>query len=644
MPLELQDAWSIDKARAHYNLPYWSEGYFDLNEQGNLVVKPNRNRPEFNFELSDICKELQKKGFQMPALLRFGDILHNRVNSLCEAFNQAIKEYEFQGRYTICYPIKVNQQRRVVEEIVQSQAAINNNNDKQIGLEAGSKPELMAVLALSEHTNSTIVCNGYKDREYIRTALIGTQLGHKVYIVVEKLTELQLVLEEAESMGVKPTIGVRARLASKGESKWQTSGGDHSKFGLSASQILRLVETLQASDQVDIFKLLHFHLGSQITSIRDIQNALKECARFYAELHALGVPVETVDVGGGLGVDYEGTRSQSHCSINYSLSEYANNVVWAFYDVANENDLPHPNIITESGRALTAHHAVLIANVIDSEAPEKVELEAPSEDAPLILQNLWESYQEALNPKDNRKLMESFHDAGYLLTEAQGMFSHQVLSLAERAMAERLHRMILMLVKEKLVPEIQEHQNTLDELNEKLASKYFVNFSIFQSLPDAWAIDQIFPVMPLVGLKDEPKESVIIQDITCDSDGVLEQYVNAQGITPTLLLPTYTPGDEYLLGFFMVGAYQEILGDMHNLFGDTHTIDLILTESGEIKITGTDYGSGVDEMLEYVDFDAKSILESYRRQLKASNLEQAQQRQYLAELREGIYGYSYLED
>lgn len=299
MALEQQDDWSIDKARTHYNLPYWSEGYFDLNEQGNLVVKPDRNRPEFNFELTEICKELQKKGFQMPALLRFSDILHNRVNSLCEAFNQAIREYEFKGHYTICYPIKVNQQRRVVEEIVQSQAAINNNNDKQIGLEAGSKPELMAVLALSEHTNSTIVCNGYKDREYIRTALIGTQLGHKVYIVVEKLTELQLVMEEAESMGVKPTIGVRARLASKGESKWQTSGGDHSKFGLSASQILRLVETLQEKDQVDIFKLLHFHLGSQITSIRDIQNALKECARFYAELHALGVPVETVDVGGG---------------------------------------------------------------------------------------------------------------------------------------------------------------------------------------------------------------------------------------------------------------------------------------------------------------------------------------------------------
>ncbi|NVK23195.1 MAG: biosynthetic arginine decarboxylase [Kangiellaceae bacterium] len=636
--------WSIEQARSHYNLPYWSDGYFDLNTQGNLVVKPDKSRPELEFELKEICATLQRKGFQMPALLRFGDILHNRVNSLCQAFNAAIKEYEYRGNYTICYPIKVNQQRRVVEEIVESQAQINAKGDKQIGLEAGSKPELMAVLALSEHTNSTIVCNGYKDREYIRTALIGTQLGHRVHIVVEKLSELRLVLEEAESMDVTPTIGVRARLASKGESKWQDSGGEHSKFGLSASQILRLVEHLKETNQLDIFKLLHFHLGSQITSIRDIQNALKECARFYAELRALDVPIETVDVGGGLGVDYEGTRSQSHCSINYTLSEYASNVVWAFNEIAEANELPHPNIITESGRALTAHHAVLIANVIDSEAPEKVAIEQPSDDEPNVLLNLWDTYQEVLNGTDNRKLVEAYHDAGYLLNEVQGMFSHDVLTLQQRAIAERLHRLILLLVKEKLQPEIQEHQNILDLLNEKLASKFFVNFSIFQSLPDAWAIDQIFPVMPLHGLDNEPTESAIIQDITCDSDGVLEQYVNGQGITPTLQLPPYSPGDEYLLGFFMVGAYQEILGDMHNLFGDTHTIDLIVNDNGEIKITGTDYGSGVDEMLDYVDFDAKSILESYRRQLKDSELPQQQQRQYLAELREGIYGYSYLED
>lgn len=634
--------WSIEQARSFYNLPHWSDGYFDLNDDGDLTVSPDKSRPELTFPLSSVCKELQSRGFQMPALLRFGDIVHNRVNSLCQAFNQSIEELEYQGKYTVCYPIKVNQQRRVVEEIVHSQSRISKA-DKQIGLEAGSKPELMAVLAMSENTNSTIVCNGYKDREYLRAALIGSELGHTVYIVIEKLSELNLLLEEAEGMGIKPTIGVRARLASKGESKWQTSGGDHSKFGLSASQILRLVETLQERNQLDIFQLLHFHLGSQITSIHDIRNALKECARFYAELHTMGAPITTVDVGGGLGVDYEGTRSQSHCSMNYTLEEYAYNVVNGFFEVADEHNLPHPNIITESGRALTAHHAVLIANVIDSESPIKHQVDEPNDEAPTVLQHLWTTYQESLDG-DNDRLIQAHHDAGYYLNEAQGMFSHQVLSLADRAVAERLHRLILLNIRQRLEPESHEQENILASLNEQLASKFFVNFSIFQSLPDAWAIDQIFPVMPLKGLHEEPSESAIIQDITCDSDGLLEQYVNNHGITSTIQLPEYQHGEEYLLGFFLVGAYQEILGDMHNLFGDTHTIDLRVSDNGELDIYGTDYGSGVDELLDYVDFDAKSLLESYRRQLKASNLELTQQRQYLAELREGIYGYSYLED
>ncbi|AOE49760.1 biosynthetic arginine decarboxylase [Kangiella sediminilitoris] len=642
MTANTNTSWSVDQAKAYYNLPYWSDGFFDLNQQGDLTVSPDKTKPELQFTLSSICQELKARGFQMPALLRFGDIIHHRVNSLCQAFNKAIDEFDYNGYYTICYPIKVNQQRRVVEEIVKSQAKIDKQQ-KQIGLEAGSKPELMAVLAMSENTNSTIVCNGYKDREYLRAALIGSKLGHTVYIVIEKLSELHLLLEESKVMGIKPTIGVRARLASKGESKWQTSGGDHSKFGLSASQILRLVETLIDNDQLDIFQLLHFHLGSQITSIHDIRNALKECARFFAELQQLGAPIKTVDVGGGLGVDYEGTRSQSHCSMNYSLEEYAHNVVAAFHEVSISQNLPHPNIITESGRALTAHHAVLVANVIDAESPVQHDISKPQDECATVLHNLWVTYQDSLQG-DNARLIQAHHDAGYYLNEAQGMFSHQVLSLSERAIAERLHRLVLMAIKQRLQPETQEQENILAQLNEQLASKYFVNFSIFQSLPDAWAIDQIFPVMPLQGLDKEPTESAIIQDITCDSDGVLDQYVNNFGITSTIQLPQYTHGEEYLLGFFLVGAYQEILGDMHNLFGDTHTIDLRVTEQGELDIYGTDYGSGVDELLDYVDFDAKSLLESYRRQLKASNLELTQQRQYLAELREGIYGYSYLED
>lgn len=634
-------SWTVEHAKLHYNLPYWSEGYFDLNAQGNLVVRPQPDRKEQVFELSEICKSLNKKGMQMPVLLRFVDILYNRVQSLCEAFNHAIEANQYQGDYAVCYPIKVNQQRRVVEGLVSANQKLEQ---PQVGLEAGSKPELMAVLALSEKTNSVIVCNGYKDREYIRCALIATQLGHRVYIVIEKLSELELVLAEAEAMQIKPRIGVRARLSSKGESKWQDSGGDHSKFGLAASQILRLFDKLKKCNQLDIFQLLHFHLGSQITSISDIQTALNECARFFAELRIMGAPISTVDVGGGLGVDYEGTRSQSHCSVNYTLAEYANNVVSAFFEIAEKLSLPHPSIITESGRALTAHHAVLVTNVIDSEKPREVEIEKPNESFHINLHNLWAVFEEAESASDNNKLIECYHSADHLLNQILEQFNHGMIGLVERALAERIHRRVMFTVKEKLNPKILAHQETQESLYEKLASQFFVNFSIFQSIPDAWAIQQIFPIAPLTGLDKAPTENAVIQDITCDSDGMLKQYVNNQTLTNTIELPEYKSGEEYLLGFFMVGAYQEILGDMHNLFGDTHTVDLMLDESQQLKMVATEQGSSVEELLDYVDFGAMGLLESYRRQLKNSSLPNNVQRQYLAELRQGIYGYCYLED
>ncbi|TQV73199.1 biosynthetic arginine decarboxylase [Aliikangiella marina] len=633
--------WSSEKAEQFYNLPQWSEGYFGLDESGHLTVNPRKTQLQTNFKLSEICAQLKQRGMQMPILLRFVDILQDRVKSLCEAFNQAIKDLNYQGQYTVCYPIKVNQQKRVVEGIVDS----NQNSERsQVGLEAGSKPELMAVLAMSEKTNSVIVCNGYKDREYVRAALIATQLGHTVFLVVEKLSELNLILQESDSMGVEPKIGVRARLASKGESKWQDSGGDHSKFGLSASQIIRVVETLQASNRLSTFQLLHFHLGSQITSIRDIQNALKECARFYAELINLKVPISTVDVGGGLGVDYEGTQSQNHCSVNYTLSEYANNVVGAFFDIAEKKGISHPAIITESGRALTAHHAVLITNVIDSERPREVQVEKPSTQYAHELHELWRIFQEAKQTNENNILVECFHNSEYLLKQILEMFNHGVISLVERALAERIYRRVLFLVKSQLQPELQTHQELLELLNEKLASKFFVNFSIFQSLPDAWAIEQIFPLMPLAGLDVPPTETAVIQDITCDSDGMLKQYVSQQSVTKTIELPEYQAGQEYWLGLFMVGAYQEILGDMHNLFGDTHTVDFKLDESNQLQIVATEEGDSVEELLDYVDFNATWLLDSYKRQLKNTTLPQATQRQYLAELRQGIYGYCYLED
>ncbi|MET1255098.1 biosynthetic arginine decarboxylase [Aliikangiella maris] len=637
------DAWNIEQARQYYNLAYWSNQYFDLNEQGMLVVRPDPEQPEKTFELNQVCQAMREKGFQMPVLLRFPDILRHQVKVLCQAFNRAISQFEYQGDYTVCYPVKVNQQRNVIEGLINTNQILEK---PQVGLEAGSKPELMAVLAFSESTNSTIVCNGYKDREYLRAALIASQLGHKVFIVIEKMSELELLLKEAEQMQVKPRIGVRVKLATKGESKWQDSGGEHSKFGLSASQVLALVQRLTDVGQLDIFQLLHFHLGSQLTAIRDIQNGLHECARFYAELRKMGVPVNTVDVGGGLGIDYEGTQSQSHCSVNYTFAEYANNVVNAFFEMAEENQIPHPSIITESGRALTAHHAVLVANVIDVEKPMRQTITTlePDEDCHPIIQSLWQNLVDAQEADDNHQLIENYHSADYLLKQAQEVFNHGIISITERAQAEVLQRQILFTVKDRLNPEIQTHEEILDKLQRRLASQYFVNFSVFQSLPDAWAIEQVFPIMPLQNLDTVPGEAVILQDITCDSDGRIKQYVNAQGVTPTIDLPSYQIGDDYLLGLFLVGAYQEILGDMHNLFGDTHTVDLALNEQGELVRVASQQGISVEELLEYVDIDSKTLLESYRRQLKQTELPQHLQRQYLAELRQGIYGYCYLED
>src|SRR5690606_17438845 len=511
------------------------------------------------------------EGLSLPVLVRFSDILHDRVNRLCDAFNQAARQQDYQGRYTVVYPIKVNQQRRVVEEIIKASPAMEHG---QVGLEAGSKPELMAVLALSERPGSTIVCNGYKDREYIRLALIGQKLGHNVYIVIEKLTELNLILEEAQRLDVRPLVGVRARLASIGKGNWQNTGGEKSKFGLSSTQVLAVVQRLRDANALDCLRLLHFHLGSQIANIRDIQRGLGECARFYGQLRQLGAPVDVVDVGGGLGVDYEGTRSRSACSANYSLDEYAYHVVHAIKEECARNNLPHPALITESGRALTAHHAVLITDVIDVEQIEEQPLSAPSETAPSVIKNLWGDYQALLDSRNGRALLEIYHDAAYSLSEAQELFAHGVLNLEQRAQAEQLYQAVCLRIRAGLNPDNRAQREVIDELNEKLADKFFVNFSLFQSLPDIWGIDQIFPILPLENLDQPPTRRAVLQDITCDSDGRVDLYVDEQGVETTLPLPPYSADRPYLLCFFMTGAYQEILGDMHNLFGDTNSIDV----------------------------------------------------------------------
>ncbi len=625
--------WSTQHSRDTYNVTHWGGGYFDVSSRGHLTVHPDRS-PERAIDLFELASRAQAEGLDLPLLVRFTGILTDRVGQLLNAFDEAIAEADYQGHFTAVYPIKVNQQRSVVERI------IGGGPPGRVGLEAGSKPELLVVLAMVPQ-GGVVVCNGYKDREYIRLALIGTALGHRVYIVIEKLSELNLVLEEAEALGVTPLLGVRVRLASIGAGKWQNTGGEKSKFGLSASQILAVVERLQAAGRLDALKLLHFHLGSQIANIRDIQRGAREASRFYAELHRLGAQVAVVDVGGGLGVDYEGTRSRSFCSMNYSVHEYARNVVHALWEVCTESELPHPDIITESGRAMTAHHAVLITEVVDLDlAPDHESVAAPAPNDPIILHNLWE----ALADISDRSLVEAYHDAAHWLAEARTMFDHGVLTLEQRSHAEQLYFATCRKVRDRLQPSVRAHREILDELNEKLADKYFCNFSLFQSLPDAWGIDQIFPIMPLNRLDQPPLRRAVLQDMTCDSDGAVERYVDREGVETTLPVHALREDEPYLLGFFMVGAYQEILGDMHNLFGDTNSVDVLSDAQGGYRLEGAEHGDTVADLLRYVHFDPAALAAVYHSKVAAAaDLPATLRDEWLAELKDGLTGYTYLE-
>ncbi len=621
---------NIQRARDIYNTPHWGESYFDINAQGEVVTFPDGDKKKAGISLPTLIKDIQATGLKLPLLIRFTDILRNRLNNLRNAFHTAMQTQKYDGGYLCVYPIKVNQQRHVVEELLR-------NSNKNIGLEAGSKPELLAVLGLST-PGSTIICNGYKDREYIRLALIGRQLGHRIYIILEKVSELNLVLEEAEKLKIEPLLGVRVRLASIAKGKWQNTGGEKSKFGLSPMQVLQVVDQLRNANQLQTLNLVHFMLGSQVANIRDIQRGMQEGGRFYAELRALGVPLTCIDVGGGLGVDYEGTRSRNFCSINYSMQEYANNIVHIFKEICDDKKLPYPLIITESGRALTAHHAMLVLNVTDIERVMPTQITAVQKNEHPIIQDLWRDYQNI----EERALLEIYHDACHWMAEAQALFNHGSIKLADRARAEQIYLTICLLVREKLQPENRSHREVLDELNEKLADKIFANFSLFQSLPDVWAIDQIFPVMPLSDLDKPITRRGMLQDITCDSDGRIDLYVDGQSLQTTLPLPaTDTP---YYLGVFLVGAYQEILGDMHNLFGDTDSVHVELTAEGGYCLVEPVSGDTVMDTLRYVHFVPQTLMDSYSAQLDRTSLSTTQKHEYLSELQEGLSGYTYLED
>lgn len=627
--------WSIEQAREMYHVSHWGDGFFDICERGTLRAYPNGPADQaHHIDLSDLAQTLSDAGISFPVLVRFTDILRKRIQTLNDAFHNAMKSHDYQGKFLSAYPIKVNQQRRVVESILE-------NGKVPVGLETGSKPELLAALAMNNTHMPVIICNGYKDREYIRLALIGQRLGHKVYIILEKFSELTLVLEEADKLNLEPCLGVRVRLASVGAGKWKDSGGDKSKFGFSAPQLLQVVETLRAKNRLHLLRVLHFFMGSQVANIADIQRGTHEGVRYYETLRALGAPIDTIDVGGGLGIDYEGTRSRSFCSMNYSIQEYANNIVFTISDICNQHELPHPQIVTESGRAITAHHALLITNVIAGEpACDAVELKSPEEEHVSILHELWESYLTL----SEKTALEGYHDACHWMSEIHTMYIHGLLDLKERAYAEQIYYAICTKLRDLLKPSVRAHREIIDELNEKLAHKYVCNFSLFQSLPDAWAINQVFPIIPLAGLDQQPMLRGVLHDITCDSDGRIDTYVNNYGLESTLPLAPYDPNKPYLLGIFLVGAYQEILGDLHNLFGDTNSIQVEMQTDGSYKLTDSREGDTVEATLKHVNFDSHDLIASYKRQLEKSSLSPKECEEFLADLTTGLKGYTYFEE
>lgn len=626
--------WSVQQARDVYHIAQWSDGFFDICESGNLRAQPNGSQDHATIDLHALALSIKEAGISFPVLVRFTDILRKRIQSLHDAFSSAIKVSHYQNTYFSAYPIKVNQQRHVVESIL-------NNGKVPVGIETGSKPELLAALALGNNTTTAVICNGYKDREYIRLALIGQKLGHRVLIILEKMSELYLVLEESEKLGIEPILGARVRLSSLSEGKWQDSGGEKSKFGFSAPQILRVVNILRERNKLSLLQVLHFHFGSQVANIAHIQRAMREGARYYANLRKLGAPITTIDVGGGLGIDYEGTKSRSFCSVNYSIQEYANNIVDIIIEICQQNQLPHPQIITESGRAMTAHHAMLITNVIAAETACDIEHLQPPEAADIqLIHNLWNSFSYL----SESSVLEIYHDICHWLSEINTLYNHGLIDLTKRAYAEEIYYSVCVKLRDYLKPSVRAHREMSDELNKKLAKKFVCNFSLFQSLPDSWAINQVFPIMPLSGLNKRPTEHGILHDITCDSDGKIDLYVNHYGLESTLSLHPFDPGQPYLLGIFLVGAYQEILGDLHNLFGDTNSIHVELTDDGSYHLTHTIYGDTVASTLRYVDFNSDDLLASFSRQIKLANLNEIDSASFLSDLQTGLSGYTYFED
>ncbi|MBR1622038.1 MAG: biosynthetic arginine decarboxylase [Prevotella sp.] len=627
--------WTIEDSKELYNLNGWGMPYFDVNSEGNVVVTPCEGQPGVN--LREVMDELSLRDVTPPVLLRFPDILDSRIEKTASCFKKAAKEYDYKAENFIIYPIKVNQMQPVVEEIISHGRKFN------LGLEAGSKPELHAVIAVQCQSDSLIICNGYKDQSYIELALLAQKMGKRIFIVVEKLNELDIIARAAKKLNVKPNLGIRIKLASSGSGKWEESGGDASKFGLTSSELLEALEILDRKGLHDSLRLIHFHIGSQITKIRRIQTALREAAQFYVQLHKMGYNVDFVDCGGGLGVDYDGTRSpSSESSVNYTIQEYVNDCIYTFVEAANQNGIAHPNLITESGRSLAAHHSVLVIDVLETASlPEMDENFEPEADAHKLVKDLYDIWDN-LNP---RTMLEDWHDAEQIREEALDLFSHGIIDLQTRAEVESMYwsvcREINVLAKRmKHMPE------ELRKLDKTLADKYFCNFSLFQSLPDSWAIDQLFPIVPIQRLDERPTRSATLQDITCDSDGKIANFVTNRNNSQILPVHTLRKQEPYYLGVFLVGAYQEILGDMHNLFGDTNAVH-ISVKDGHYSIDQIFDGETVEEVLAYVQYNPKKLVRQLEiwvtKSVKQGKISLEEGKEFLSNYRSGLYGYTYLE-
>ncbi len=627
--------WRIEDSEELYNITGWGVSYFSINDQGHVVVTPRKDGVAV--DLKELVDELQLRDVTAPMLVRFPDILDNRIEKISNCFDIASKEYGYKGENFCIYPIKVNQMRPVVEEIISHGKKFN------LGLEAGSKPELHAVIAINTDSDSLIICNGYKDESYIELALLAQKMGKRIFLVVEKLNELRLIAKMAKQLNVRPNIGIRIKLASSGSGKWEESGGDASKFGLTSSELLEALDFIEKKELKDCLKLIHFHIGSQVTKIRRIKTALREASQFYVQLHQLGFSVEFVDIGGGLGVDYDGTRSSnSESSVNYSIQEYVNDSISIMVDASNKNGIPHPNIINESGRSLTAHHSVLIFEVLETASlPEMDEEFEVSPNDHELVQELYQIWDTLTPPR----MLEAWHDAQQIREETLDLFSHGIVDLRTRAQIERLFWSVCREIN-RIIGNMKHVPDEFRKLDKLLADKYFCNFSLFQSLPDSWAIDQIFPIMPIQRLDERPDRTATLQDITCDSDGKIANFVSGGSVTHYLPVHTIKGKESYYIGVFLVGAYQEILGDMHNLFGDTNAVHVSVNDKG-YSIDQVIDGETVAEVLDYVQYNSKKLVRTLEtwvtKSVKEGRISLDEGKEFLANYRSGLYGYTYLE-